>query len=278
MSARSLHTSLQLPRAIEELLRRSPVLFTAAVAHVALLVLLLGVAPLDARLVLGVNPWLKPAKFAASIAIYLLTINWLVGDVALPPRGRKAVVWGTVAMVSFEMIAIAMQAARGVASHFNKSSLFDGAVFALMGVAILVNTGLAAYLASRFWTTRPPLPAPYLWGIRLGFVLFLLACAEGGFMSEHNNAHSVGVADGGPGLPIVNWSTRGGDLRAAHFFGMHGLQAAPLFGAWLSARASGSAPRTRRAVRWVIAFGVVYGAVALGLFLMALAGQPLIRM
>ncbi|WP_437635745.1 hypothetical protein [Sorangium sp. So ce854] len=278
MSARSLRTSLQLPRAIEELLRRSPVLFTAAVAHVALLVLLLGVAPLDARLVLGVNPWLKPAKFAASIAIYLLTINWLVGDVALPPRGRKAVVWGTVATVSFEMIAIAMQAARGVASHFNRSSLFDGVVFALMGVAILVNTGLAAYLASRFWTTRPPLPAPYLWGIRLGFVLFLLACAEGGFMSEHNNAHSVGVADGGPGLPIVNWSTRGGDLRAAHFFGMHGLQAVPLFGAWLSARASGSAPRTRRATRWVIAFGVAYGAVALGLFLMALAGQPLIRM
>lgn len=278
MSARSLRTSLQLPRAIEELLRRSPVLFTAAVAHVALLVLLLGVAPLDARLVLGVNPWLKPAKFAASIAIYLLTINWLVGDVALPPRGRKAVVWGTVATVSFEMVAIAMQAARGVASHFNRSSLFDGVVFALMGVAILVNTGLAAYLASRFWTTRPPLPAPYLWGIRLGFVLFLLACAEGGFMSEHNNAHSVGVADGGPGLPIVNWSTRGGDLRAAHFFGMHGLQAVPLFGAWLSARASGSAPRTRRATRWVIAFGVAYGAVALGLFLMALAGQPLIRM
>ncbi|WP_437953699.1 hypothetical protein WME98_25555 [Sorangium sp. So ce296] len=277
MSARSLHTSLQLPRPIEELLRRSPVLFTAAAVHVALLVLLLGVAPLDARLVTGLNPWIKPAKFAASIAIYLLTINWLVGDVALPPRGRRAVVWGTVAMVSFEMLAIVMQAARGVASHFNQSSLFDGAVFALMGIAILVNTGLAGYLASRFWTTRPPLPAPYLWGIRLGFLLFMLACAEGGFMSEQN-AHSVGVADGGPGLPIVNWSTRGGDLRAAHFFGMHALQAVPLFGAWLSARASGSASRTRRAVRWVIAFGVVYGVAALGLFLMALAGQPLIRM
>ncbi|WP_437610199.1 hypothetical protein WMF20_01940 [Sorangium sp. So ce834] len=277
MSARSLHASRELPRSIEELLRRSPVLFTAAAVHVALLVLLLGVAPLDARLVMGVNPWIKPAKFAASIAIYLLTINWLVGDVALPPRGRRAVVWGTVATVSFEMVAIAMQAGRGVASHFNQSSLFDGAVFALMGIAILVNTGLAGYLASRFWTTRPPLPAPYLWGIRLGFLLFLLACAEGGFMSEHN-AHSVGVADGGPGLPLVDWSTRGGDLRTAHFFGMHGLQAVPLFGAWLSARASGSASRTRRAVRWVIAFGVVYGAVALGLFLMALAGQPLIRM
>lgn len=277
MNARSMSTSFQLPRSIEELLRRSPVLFTAAAVHLALLVLLLGLASLDERLVLGVNAWIKPAKFAASIAVYLLTINWLIGDVALPPRGRRAVVWGTVAMVSFEMVAISMQAARGVASHFNDSSPFDAAVFALMGIAILANTALAAYLAHRFWTTRPPLPAPYLWGIRLGLAVFLLACAEGAFMSTQS-AHSVGVADGGPGLPIVNWSTRGGDLRAAHFFGMHGLQAIPLVGYWLSARGSGPASRTKRAARWVIAAGVVYGAVALGLFLMALAGRPLIRM
>ncbi|WP_437654357.1 hypothetical protein [Sorangium sp. So ce1182] len=277
MNARSMSTSLQLPRSIAELLRRSPVLFTAAAVHLALLVLLLGLASLDERLVLGVNAWIKPAKFAASIAVYLLTINWLIGDVALSPRGRRAVVRGTVALVSFEMIAITMQAARGVTSHFNQSSPFDGAVFALMGIAILANTALAAYLAHRFWTTRPPLPAPYLWGIRLGLLVFLLACAEGAFMSQQSG-HSVGVADGGPGLPIVNWSTQGGDLRAAHFFGMHGLQAIPLVGYWLSARESGSAPRPRRAARWVIAFGVGYGAVALGLFLMALAGRPLIRM
>lgn len=267
------HPLQSLARSMDDLFRRSSVLFKVAVAHLILLAVMASVAPLDDRLIMGVNPWIKPMKFAISIAIFLLTIDRFVSDLPLQPRARKLLTWGTVSAMSVEMILIAAQAARGVTSHFNKSSIFDAVVFSVMGVAIMVNTLLTGYLAYRSWTTRTSLPEPYLWGIRLGLLIFLLASAEGSFMVSHFG-HSVSVPDGGPGLPLINWSTRGGDLRVAHFFGMHALQAVPLVGYLLSRR--GLATRARSA-RWVMAFGLGYGAIALWLFLSAIAGRPLIQ-
>lgn len=78
-------------------------------------------------------------------------------------------------------------------------------------------------------------------------------------------AHTVGAPDGGPGLPIINWSTRYGDLRVAHFFGMHALQLLPLFGYYVARRP-----------RQVIIVAVLYAASITFLLVLALTGKPLI--
>ncbi len=78
-------------------------------------------------------------------------------------------------------------------------------------------------------------------------------------------SHTVGAADGGKGLPVVNWSRQHGDLRIAHFLGMHTLQIFPLFGYYIA--------KTSKAV---IVFATVYVMMVFAVFIQALMGVPLI--
>ena len=80
--------------------------------------------------------------------------------------------------------------------------------------------------------------------------------------------HAVGVPEGSAGLPVVNWSTEGGDLRVAHFLGLHGLQAIPLF-ALLHERF-----RPASATIATFIFALVYTAAFTGTFIQALYGRP----
>jgi hypothetical protein len=89
-------------------------------------------------------------------------------------------------------------------------------------------------------------------------------------------AHSVGVEDGGPGLPVLGWSTAGGDLRVPHFVGLHALQMLPLLG-WALARPWAA---RRWSERRRVALVSVGGAAYLGLLALltwqALRGQSIV--
>jgi len=89
-----------------------------------------------------------------------------------------------------------------------------------------------------------------------------------------NGAHSIGVADGGPGLPVMDWSTTGGDLRIAHFVGLHALQVMPV-GAWLIAKKDSWNLSWKTAS--VIVLSAAYALVVLILYLQAVQGGPVLK-
>jgi hypothetical protein len=248
--------------------------------HWLLAAVLLLIYPFDSRTILGISPWIKPIKFSVSIAIYVWTLAWYMRYLQWdrPPgvsnpvsRSVRIISWGVAISMVTEIACIVMQPARGTTSHFNGATTFDAAVFMLMGVMIAFNTVLVAWVLVLFCKPGLPIPPAYTWGIRCGLLLFLLAGAEAGLMIQHH-AHTVGAPDGGVGLPLINWSREHGDLRVAHFLGMHALQILP-FAGFLMARSQRGESSQRR---YVLAFAFLYLVAMLVLTWMALQGRPLV--
>jgi len=265
---------------INELRARDPLLFWTGAGMLLGLVVATLLSIGDQRLILGVNPWLKPMKFLISIAIFLWSVAWFMPETRPDTVKRALVRWTVAGAMVIEIVLIAMQSARGTTSHFNAQTPFDLAVFNIMGAAITVSSVAVVLLLWLIRRDTPSLRAGYLWGIRIGVALFILASMLPGFMMVANNAHSVPGPDGGAGLPFVNWSVEFGDLRTAHFFGMHAMQALPLLGFLLDRTLGADQPSsvipTARNV--VIAVGILWLVVTGALLGIALLGRPLMAL
>jgi len=251
---------------LQKIAQANPVLYYSGLISFFCGVLALLMVLMTDRQVMGINAWIKPLKFFLSIGIF----NWTMAlYLSYLPAGRATAIrwysWMVVIVFFIELVIIAGQAARGQLSHYNVSTPLNGALFSLMGVAILTLTTWTAVTATWFFKSNVPqeLHAGYWWGIRLGIVLFCLFSYEGMVMAR-NLQHTVGAPDGGEGLPLVNWSKKHGDLRIAHFVGMHALQVLPLLGYFLLRRPAE-----------IIAAAVVYASGSLWLFLRAMAGKGL---
>ncbi|MEJ3657581.1 hypothetical protein WEH80_31930 [Actinomycetes bacterium KLBMP 9759] len=211
--------------------RGHPGLFWLAVGSAAFAVMLVGLAAVDHRTLLGAPLWFKPLKFALSFTLYGGALAWMLGQLRTP-AGRWA---GWVAVVAsvVELVIIVGQAARGVRSHHNDDDALGAGLYALMGVTVAILWLATLAIALRFFR-EPARDRAAAVAIRLGIIVSLAGMAVGILMSS-GGAHTVGAPDGGPGLPLLGWSTTAGDLRAAHFIGMHALQLLPLVAAGLAA-------------------------------------------
>lgn len=221
-------------------LRSHRPLLVCTIGSLGLTVVTLGGLLFDDRVLTGAPIWLKPFKFGVSTAIYAVTLAVLITYVV---RGRRlARATGTVfsVMMLGELAAITTQVIRGTTSHFNYQTSVDGAIWRAMAVMIVIawlcNLVLAVVLLRQRLADRPMASA-----LRLGIGVALVGMAVAFLMTTPPlgvapaaedgsivGAHSVGVPDGGAGLPVVGWSTEAGDLRVAHFLGIHALQAIPL--------------------------------------------------
>jgi len=217
---------------IETLKERNAVLFWFGLINFCTALVLLYLSTVKPIEFVGVNAWFKPMKFALSTAILTWSLAWYMG--ALPNgKGLDIAVWLIVVTLAFEVLYITWQAARGEASHFNVSTPFYSLMYTLMGVAAVIASLATGYIGLKFFSDLgTELPMYYVWAIRLGFLLFVIFSFEG-FLMGGRMAHSVGGPDGSPGIPFFNWSLTYGDLRIAHFVGMHALQLLPLLSWYL---------------------------------------------
>jgi hypothetical protein len=249
--------------------RGHPGLYWFAVTMAGLSVVLVGLAVVDQRTLLGAPLWFKPLKFAISFVAYAGALAWMLGQLREPALRRTG--WVIVGASVIEMVIIVGQAARGVRSHFNDDSVGDGLLFGVMGATIAVLYLATFAIALRF-LREPGHDRAAGAAIRLGLIVGLVGLGVGVIMAVIGS-HAVGVPDGGAGLPFVGWSTTGGDLRIGHFVGMHALQLLPLLAAGLAATGR-LGERTRTRIVTIAAAG--YGAVVLLVTWQALRAQPLL--
>lgn len=206
-------------------------LFAFALAMAVLTPVLGVLALVDDRVLLGAPLWFKPLKFSISLTLYAAALAWMLGQ--LRERALQRTGWVVTAAGAIEMAIIVGQAAVGHRSHYNTDTPLSAALWSTMGTTIAVLWLATLAVALRF-LREPGRDRVAATAIRLGLVVALIGLAEG-FLMATAGAHAVGVPDGGPGLPFVGWSTIGGDLRIAHFVGMHALQGLPLLAAALVA-------------------------------------------
>jgi hypothetical protein len=214
--------------------------------------------------VYNVNAWYKPFKFAFSTFLFAWAMGWYVAY--LPSFNPALFNWTVIIMLSFEIVYISIQAGKGQISHYNISTPFYAVLFQLMAIAATIVTLYTAYIGFLFFKHEfTSLPDYYVWAIRLGILIFVIFSFEG-FAMGARLSHTVGMENDNSNLFIVGWSRLVGDLRIAHFIGMHALQLLPVVAFYLL-----------KNTKATILVAVLYGMLALFTLIQALNGKPLIK-
>lgn len=248
---------------LQQLKFRNETMFYFGVACLVLSVLFLILAKTTTTQVYGVNAWYKPFKFAFSTLTFAWAMAWYC--YYLPNFNVNLFNWSIIVLLGFEIAYIALQAGRGQLSHYNLSTPVYSVLFSMMALAASAVTIYTAYVGYLFFSNSfPELPTYYVCAIRLSIILFVIFSFEG-FAMGSRLSHTVGALNDNSNLFILGWSKTFGDLRVAHFIGMHALQVLPILSFYLL-----------RNTKITILVAFLYGILALLTLVQALKGKPLL--
>jgi hypothetical protein len=228
----------------------------------------------DSRELNGVSIWLKPIKFQLSIGLHFLTLALLLRFVTPDVRESRLVRWSMVAAIvaaAAEILYITVQAGRGRASHYNSETAWEAFAFGVMGVgAVIIVLGSLIIGALVLFDLRKRRRATgAAFGAGIGLTLGSAGTLVVGIALGSAGGHWIGGdATDATGLPLLGWSTTGGDLRVPHFFATHVMQVLPVLG-WIVGRIWRGRP-------WLVVCpaGAAYAAMIAATFLQARAGIP----
>jgi hypothetical protein len=224
-----------------------------------------------------INPWIKPIKFSMSFSTFASTMSLLLLALQIPAwqlKLARRVMAASIALEIFSLGAQAWRIAHSVAGH----SLINNALAQLTNSMVMANTAIVCWMLVLFCANRVKtdlVDGPMVSAIRYSMVIFLAGNAIGGYMLARGS-HTVGTADGGPGLPFVNWSVIAGDLRIAHFIAIHAIQIVPLFAYILSQMTPIPAVKHRRLA--IAALAIAVTVAVGGTFIQAALGHPLLSL
>ncbi|MFF4600889.1 hypothetical protein [Amycolatopsis sp. NPDC001319] len=271
-----------------------PLVVLAGAMALLLVVSALGLV-FDDRTLVNAPLWAKPFKFSVSVGMYVLTLAWLL---TLLRRGRRAGWWiGTVFAVGIGMdmtLLVWQVVVRDRTLHFNRATPADVTINNIVATGAFTAWGATAAVVVLLLFQKLPdraLASALRWGtalaaVGMGLALLMFSATPeqkamyaAGERPSTFGGHTVGLADGGPGLPLLGWSTVGGDLWIPHFVGIHAIQALPLVALALVALARrypvlSSDLVRRRLVRTAV---VGYAGVLALVTWQALRGQSIVR-
>lgn len=253
--------------------RRQAVYTVLGLALVALIPVLSFLALIDERMVDGINVWVKPLKFSASIGIYLLTLAFFAAWMrpgAMQTRPQRLAVVAVAVAVVYEMGWLIAASAHGVRSHFNMDGGLFMALYPLAGLFAFVLVIGPLAMGASVLRARPDAANPAMSeAIGLGLVLTFILTPLVAFPLS-NPLAALGGSQFGYGEGYFGWHMERGDLRAAHFFATHALHVIPAL-AFLPSRLL----RGAAGVAICRVTAIVYAAFVGGLAWLGITGQPL---